>query len=183
VLPILVPSAPPSEIHVQRKLSERLALPMLRVLAPEIRDINFPLCGGVQQMLFVSFRKQFPRQARQVVSTLFGQRLCRGTKMMIAVDAEIDVRDEHQVWLSVSKNVDPVRDVFVLEGPGAMDDPAAPNPGLGSLLGIDATRKLPAEHQSRPWPPAASAPADVQRRVAEMCAELGFNRSSVTVPT
>lgn len=181
VFPIAVSSAPPSEAHVQRKLSERLALPLLRLLLPEIEDVNFPQCGGVQQIVFVSIHKRFPHHARQVIATLSGQRWCLGTKMIVAVDADVDVQDEHQVWYAVSTNMHAARDAFMLEGPGATDDPAASTPGLGSLLGIDATRKRPAELESHAWPSAASASTEVQRRVAEMCRELGFKTPPVTV--
>lgn len=180
VVPVVVHSLPPSEVHVQRKLSERLALPLLQLQIPDVVDLNFPLCGGAQQMLFVSLHKRFPQHARQIVTALSGLGCCLGTKFIVAVDGEIDVQNANQVWLEVSSNVHPARDVFTLEGPGAMDDPAAPTPGLGSLLGIDATHKLPAEH-GRPWPPETTAPPDVQRRVTQMLAELGLDPPSVAV--
>jgi 4-hydroxy-3-polyprenylbenzoate decarboxylase len=52
----------------------------------------------------------------------------------------------------VFNNIDAGRDVMIVEGPLDALDHASPLPHFGSKMGIDATRKGPAEGYQRQWP-------------------------------
>jgi 4-hydroxy-3-polyprenylbenzoate decarboxylase len=73
------------------------------------------------------------------------------TKFVVVVDEDIDARDWKDVVWALSTNVDPARDITVIENtPIDYLDFASPESGLGSKLGIDATTKIPPETK-RTW--------------------------------
>ena len=73
------------------------------------------------------------------------------TKFVIVVDECINARDWNDVIWAISTNVDPARDVTMIERtPIDYLDFASPDSGLGSKMGIDATTKIDAETH-REW--------------------------------
>ena len=73
------------------------------------------------------------------------------TKFVIIVDDDIDCRDWNDVIWAISTNVDPVRDMSMIENtPIDYLDFASPVSGLGSKVGIDATTKVVPE-TDREW--------------------------------
>ena len=73
------------------------------------------------------------------------------TKFVIITDEDIDVRDWSQVIWALATRVDPARDSMLVENtPIDYLNFASPEPGLGSKLGLDATRKWPGETR-REW--------------------------------
>jgi 4-hydroxy-3-polyprenylbenzoate decarboxylase len=96
------------------------------------------------------------------------------TKLVIVVDADIDVRDWKDVMWAVSTNVDAGRDITVIEGtPIDYLDFASPEPSLGAKLGIDATAKIPPETH-RPWGKRIRMSDDVIAKVTRKWAEYGL---------
>ncbi|WP_457751681.1 UbiD family decarboxylase [Thermococcus sp.] len=141
---------PPLEDAVIGKAIERIFLPMMRVILPEVVDVNFPEYGVFQGVAIVSIKKRYPGQGKKVLSALWGTGQMALTKVIIVVSDEVNVHDINQVIWAVSSFVNPERDVLVI--PHAHTDvldPAVPRPPLGSKLGIDATRKLPEEMDGR----------------------------------
>ena len=157
------------------KAIERMFLPAIRTLLPEIVDVNLPEYGVFQGMAIVSIRKTYPGQAKKVMMGLWGLGQFSLTKIIIVVDHDIDVHDLNQVLWAVSANVDPQRDVVVVPGTHTDHlDPATPVPGYGSKLGIDATRKLPEEHGGLQWPEEVEPDPEVSRRIDELWPRLGI---------
>src|SRR5208337_2671810 len=54
------------------KVIERSFLPLIRLLQPEIVDINFPAAGWFQGLVLISIRKRYPGQAKKVMLGLWG---------------------------------------------------------------------------------------------------------------
>lgn len=183
VLPVIVRGPPPSEEQRLSKLTERLLLPFVRFFLPEVVDINLPECGGASRLLFVSIRKQYPRQAAKVMHALWSLRPLLAVKTIVAVDADVDVQDERQVWFAVASHVDAGRDVIVADGPRDMADHATPIAGVGGRLGLDATRKGPAEGARYDSPLPAAVPRDVEQRIAACRQELGLDSGRSAVPS
>ncbi len=144
---------PPMEDAVIGKVVERVFLPLMRMVLPEIVDVNFPVHGVFQGMMIVSIRKRYPGHAKKVMMGLWGIGQTSLTKIIIVVDEDIDPHNINQVIWAISSNVNPRRDVLVVPytHTDALD-PAMEAPSYGSKLGIDATRKLPEENNGRPWP-------------------------------
>ena len=141
---------PPLEDAVIGKAIERIFLPLMRMVLPEVVDVNFPEYGVFQGVAVVSIKKRYPGQGKKVLNALWGTGQMALTKAIIVVSEDIDVHDINQVIWAVASFVNPERDVLII--PNAHTDaldPAVPNPPLGSKLGIDATRKLPLEMNGR----------------------------------
>ena len=62
----------------------------------------------------------------------------------------------------------PQRDSLFTKGPSDVLDHATPSIASGSILGIDATKKLPGEGYKRPWPPLIKMDAAVKARVGKL---------------
>ncbi|MBP1912080.1 UbiD family decarboxylase [Thermococcus stetteri] len=141
---------PPLEDAVIGKAIERVFLPMMRMVLPEVVDVNFPEYGVFQGVAIVSIKKRYPGHGKKVLNALWGTGQAALTKVIVVVSEDINPHDINQVIWAIASFVDPQRDVLVI--PNAHTDaldPAVPNPPLGSKLGIDATRKLPEEMGGR----------------------------------
>ena len=73
------------------------------------------------------------------------------TKWVIVVDEDIDARNWKDIMWAVSTNMDPSRDITIIENtPIDYLDFASPVSGLGSKIGLDATTKIDPE-TTREW--------------------------------
>ncbi|MGE3313560.1 MAG: UbiD family decarboxylase [Planctomycetaceae bacterium] len=156
------------------RATEQVFLPFVRLFIPEIVDLHQPRAGVSRNLAFVSIRKEYPQQARKVMHALWSLPAFMVSKILVVVDADIDVRDAEQVWFRAGANAHPGRDVVMCEGPTHFSDHAAPVRGLGHKMGIDATRKLPGEGHSRSWPGDLQMDSATVENVARRWAEYGF---------
>ena len=167
---------PPLEDAQIGKAIERVFLPLVRVIIPEVVDLNLPEYGLFQGVAIVSIAKRYPGQAKKVMMGLWGLGQFSLTKVIVVVDEDVDVHDLNQVLYAVATCVDPARDVLVVEGaPTDALDHAAPSVPYGSKLGIDATRKLPEEMGGREWPEPVEPDPETVRLVDERWPEYGLN--------
>jgi len=74
----------------------------------------------------------------------------------------------------VTNNIDPMRDVQIVKGPVDSLNHAAPQPGFGSKMGIDATRKWPSEGHMREWPDVVKMNRETAQKVDAMWSHLGL---------
>lgn len=174
IYPATIVGQPPMEDYFLGKATERIFLPLLRIIVPDVLDYDLPMFGAFHNFVFVKIRKEYPYQARKVLSAIWGAGQMMLSKFIIVVDEHVDVHDEQQVLFQVGANVDPRRDVVIVDGPVDILDHAAPFEGSGSKMGIDATRKIPGEGPIRRWPGELSMSEDIQRRVAQRWGELGL---------
>ena len=123
------------------KATERLFLPLIKKQLPEVIDMNLPLEGVFHNLCFVSIDKRYPGQPRKVMYALWGLGQMMFTKIIVVVDANVNVQNVSEVLWRIGNNVDPRRDLVILEGPLDALDHAADRFAFGSKVGIDATRK------------------------------------------
>ena len=152
VYPTTIVGKPPQEDYYLGKATERIFLPLLKILIPDILDYDLPMFGAFHNCAIIKIRKDYPYHARKVIHAVWGAGQMAWTKMVIVVDEQVDVHNLDDVLFHVAANVDPRRDTFIAEGPLDILDHAAPFMGAGSKLGIDATRKWPGEGTVRDWP-------------------------------
>ena len=174
IYPATVVGRPPMEDYWMGKATERLFLPLLRLFQSEIVDINMPAEGVFHNIVIVSIKKRYPGHARKVMYGLWGLGLMMLAKALLMVDADVDVHNLSEVAWRVSANVDWRRDVIVVDGPVDALDHASPQPNYGGKIGLDATRKGPADGHPRPWPNDIVMSAEVRRLVEERWREYGF---------
>jgi len=170
---------PPMEDAWLGKASERLFLPILQQLLPEVRDYNLPVEGGFHNLAIVSLHKRYPGHAKKVMYALWGLgHMMMLTRNILVVDADVDVQDvRHVAWVALN-NVDAGRDLVFAPGPVDELDHAGPLALLGTKLGIDATRKDASEGYAREWPPDIVMSDDVRALVTKRWDEFGIRLHS-----
>ena len=174
VYPTTVVGIPPMEDAFLGKATERLFLPLLQALVPDLVDLDLPVEGVFHNLVFVSIRKRYPGHARQVMHALWGLGQLTFSKVIVVMDEDVDVHDYRQVAWGVGNQIDPGRDIEFTWGPVDALDHASPYPGYGTKMGIDATRKWPGEGQVRPWPEAVEMSPEVKALVDARWEEYGF---------
>lgn len=166
---------PPMEDLWLGKTTERAFLPLIQKMVPEIVDMNFPAEGIFNNGVIVSLKKSYPGQARKVAHALWGLGQMTFTKVIILVDAHVDVQNLSEVaWLAFM-NIDPKRDCFFVDGPVDTLNHASPEWNYGSKMGIDATTKLPEEGHSRGWPEIIEMSPEVREQVTRRWSEFGLS--------
>ncbi|MBN1511458.1 MAG: menaquinone biosynthesis decarboxylase [Phycisphaerae bacterium] len=175
IYPTTIVGKPPQEDYYLGKATERIFLPLLRVVVPDIVDYSLPMFGAFHNCMFVKIRKEYPMQARKVMSSIWGAGQMMFTKLIIVVDEHVNVHDEQDVLFHVGANWDPRRDTVIVDGPLDILDHAAPFCGTGGKMGIDATRKVPGEGPVREWPAELEMTGGVKELVTRRWGEYGIN--------
>ncbi|MFZ5652153.1 MAG: menaquinone biosynthesis decarboxylase [Bacillota bacterium] len=152
VYPATIVGRPPMEDAYLGKATERIFLPMMRMVLPEVVDMNMPFEGVFHNCVLVSIKKRYPGHAKKVMSALWGMGLMMLAKLIVVLDHDVDVQDLSEVGWRVFNNIDAKRDVMIVEGPLDDLDHSSPMPRYGSKMGIDATKKGPDEGHFREWP-------------------------------
>ena len=174
IYPTTIVGKPPQEDFWLGKATERIFLPALKMLVPDIIDYNLPMFGCFHNCAFVKIRKEYPYHARRVMHAIWGAGQMAFTKIIVVVDEHVDVHDEQDVLFHVCANVDPRRDIVFVDGPLDILDHATPVCGAGSKMGIDATAKWPGEGQVRRWPDEIEMTPEVRELVTRRWAEYGL---------
>jgi 4-hydroxy-3-polyprenylbenzoate decarboxylase len=172
VYPATIVGPPPMEDAWLGKATERLFLPLLRATLPGLRDLNLPIEGVFHNLCIVSISKHEPHQARRLCYALWGLGQLATAKCILVVDEDVDVHDLATVAWRALTSIDPRRDVFFADGTIDELDHSSCGVGFGGKMGIDATRKLPEEGQSRPWMEVCRHDPATLRRVEALCREL-----------
>ncbi|MHC4428770.1 MAG: hypothetical protein ACYS0D_09265, partial [Planctomycetota bacterium] len=145
VFPATIVGPPPQEDYYLGKATERIFLPLLKVLIPDIEDYHLPLFGCFHNCAFMRIRKAYPLQARRVMHAVWGAGQMAWEKYLVVVDGEVDIHDEAQVLAALCANCRFDRDLEAVRGPLDILDHAAARLGAGGKLGFDATVKVPGE--------------------------------------
>lgn len=165
---------PPMEDAYIGRATVRIFLPLIRAQLPEVVDINLPVEGGFHNLAIVAIDKRYPFHARKVMHALWGLGQLMLTKIIVVVDAGVNVCDAAEVVWKVVNNIDPERDITFVQGPVDILDHASRLPMAGSKMGIDATRKWPEEGFHRPWPGEIRMSPAIVERVQRRWKEYGL---------
>jgi 4-hydroxy-3-polyprenylbenzoate decarboxylase len=165
---------PPLEDAFLGKLTEKLFLPFIRFVMPEIRDMNLPVAGLFHNFAFVSIQKRYPGHAYKVMDGLWGLGQMSATKVIVVFDSHVDVQNMDEVLFHLGNNIDPLRDIIIKKGPVDILDHASLNEGFGGKMGIDATKKLSEEGLMRPWPERALMDEETVKKVDGIWKTLGL---------
>ena len=165
---------PPMEDAFIGGATERLFLPLIRLMIPELVDIHLPVDSVFHNFAIVSIRKRYPGQARKVMHAIWGLGQLMFSKFVIVVDENVDVQNLREVLWRVGNNTDPARDVEIAKGPADTLEHASPQPNYGGKIGIDATIKMPAEGHHREWPPDIVMTQEIKDLVDGRWEEYGF---------
>jgi 4-hydroxy-3-polyprenylbenzoate decarboxylase len=174
IYPATVVGKPPMEDYFLGKGTERIFLPLLKMLVPDIVDYTLPMSGCFHNCAVVKIRKDYPQQARRVMHSIWGAGQMCFTKFIVVVDEEVDVHNEQDVLFHLFANCDPLRDVEIVKGPVDILDHASIEYGWGGKIGFDATRKMKGEGQVRVWPRELEVDEVTRATVDRRWKEYGF---------
>ena len=175
IYPTTIVGMPPMEDYWMGKATERLFLPLMQLFQGEIVDVNMPAAGVFHNLIFVSIKKHYPGHARKVINGLWGLGLMMLTKAIVIVDADVDVQNLDEAYFHLFSNVDWSRDVIIQDGPVDALDHGSHHFAFGGRIGIDATRKLPAEGYTRGWPIPITMSEEIKERVTRRWQQYGFD--------
>ncbi len=182
IYPATLVGPPPMEDAWLGKATERLFLPLLRMLFPEIVDMNLPVEGAFHNLVLISIKKQYPHHAARLAHGLWGAGQMSFSKVICVLDEDVDVQDVAQVAWRLLANLDPKRDLAFVDGPIDQLDHGANQALWGSKVCIDGTRKWREEGYTRDWPEPCRMSAEVAARVDAMWPELGIGPLSSRAP-
>lgn len=174
IYPTTVVGKPPMEDYYLGKATERIFLPLLRMIVPDILDYSLPISGVFHNCAFIKIRKEYPLQARRVMHAIWGAGQMSFTKFIIVVDDHVNVHDEQDVLFHLFSNCDPERDSEIVHGPHDILDHASPEMGAGSKIGFDATVKWPSEGKVRAWPLELEFDEKTKRLISDRWKEYGL---------
>ena len=174
VYPATIVGKPPMEDVFMGKATERIFLPLLQKIVPEVMDMNLPVEGIFHNFAFFSIDKRYPGHARKVMSAVWGLGLLMFSKFVVVFDADVNIQDLSEVLWRLGNNVDPRRDTMIVEGPVDALEHASPVPHYGSKMGIDATRKWASEGFAREWPEDIVMPREIVELVTRRWKEYGL---------
>lgn len=125
--------------------TERLFLPLLRMVAPEVVDQMLPWDGCFHNGAVMSVHKHFPFQARRLMSHLWGFSQMSFCKSFVMVDGNVPLREGPELLDHILNRVRIPEDILVGEGILDQLDHSGLHPLYGGKIGIDATSPIPGE--------------------------------------
>lgn len=173
IYPTTIVGRPPMEDCYMAKATERIFLPVIKAMMPEVVDYDLPLEGVFHNCVIFQIKKEFPGQAFRVMNFAWSMGQMMFTKFVIVVDEDVDCHDYSQVAWRCFNNVDPSRNILISKGPLDRLDHTSNFESFGYKMGIDATKPLPGEGHERDWPDALEMDPEVKARVDAMWGELG----------
>lgn len=163
--PATIVGKPPQEDCYLGKVTERLFLPLIKKVLPEVVDINLPWEGVFHNLVFISIDKRYPGHAFKVASAIWGLGQLMFSKIVVIFDKEVDVQNLREAIFYMCANVDPARDIMIVKGPVDVLDHASPEVGFGSKMCIDATKKWKEEGYHRNWPKEAVMDKETKKKI------------------
>ncbi|KOF20192.1 3-octaprenyl-4-hydroxybenzoate carboxy-lyase [Ensifer adhaerens] len=170
---------PPDEPSRLGEAMNTLFIPLAKKQFPEITDLWLPPEACSYRAMVVAIDKRYPGQAKRLMMGLWSMLpQFSYTKLIIAVDPDINVRHWPDVMWALATRFDASRDVTVIANtPIDYLDFASPRSGLGGKLGLDATTKIGSE-TDREWGQVLDMTPDVVRQVDAIWADLGLERKA-----
>lgn len=131
---------PPQEDKYIGNATQDILGPLIKVIHPEIDDVWAYFEAGFHNLLVVSVRQRFYKEAIKTALALMGTGQLALTKCLILVDDSVDARDFEAVMAAVRDNFVAERDYLLLPGvPLDTLDFTSYRMNLGSKMIIDAT--------------------------------------------
>jgi len=136
---------PPMEDCFLGKATERVFLPLMNAVLPEVKDFWLPWEGVFHNLSVISIVKEYPGHARRIMSAVWGQGQMSFCKVVVLVDDTVDLSRPEGVLKEVLDRIDLRKDITITEGVLDVLDHSAPEPLFGGKLGVDATRRMEGE--------------------------------------
>lgn len=154
VYPATIVGIPPQEDGWIGKATEKIFLEPIRLsVAPELTDMHMPPEGVFHNIVLASIRQHYPGQAVKVMNALWGAGQMMFNKILVITDEDVRPDDYTEVLSRIARYTDPEEDIHLIRGPVDILDHSSRKYGMGSKMGIDATRRQQAAREIRLIPP------------------------------
>jgi UbiD family decarboxylase len=146
----VVPGASAEHLNLSKTPRAGNIFELVKRRFPNVVDLNFP-SSGTHFHCYVSVRKTMEGMPKQLAMLLFGLEMF--LKLVVVVDADIDVYDDSQVLWALATRFQADRDLFMVPNVACnMLDPSS-HDGLSAKLGLDATLPLGAAEKRLEFSP------------------------------
>ena len=154
---------PPMEDCYLAKATERLFLPLLQAVFPEVKDYWLPWEGVFHNIVVVAVKKEYAGHAQKVMHGLWGQGQMSFCKAIVVVDGAVDLQKSDQVLDQLLEKLDVASDLTFTRGILDVLDHSSPIPNYGTKIGVDLTSRMAGEppRQSAEGQ-SAEAPSDLE---------------------
>ena len=140
VLPATIVGLPPMEDGYLGEAIGRQFSPVLNFQHRDVLSVHLPLETGFHNLAILASKQRYPRQARKTALGLFGAGQMMFLKIIVACDPDHDVKDLDAFLDVLNDNVEPKKDMIILEGMVADSlEVASPYENVHDKLLIDAT--------------------------------------------
>ncbi len=136
---------PPMEDCYLALTTERLFLPMLQMVMPEIKDYLLPWEGVFHSIAVISIEKEYPGHAAKIASGLWGSGQMSFAKALVIIDDKSLLADGRRLFEHILGTIDFSSDITLAMGILDVLDHSAENPLYGSKIAIDATTRFAGE--------------------------------------
>jgi len=137
----------PQEDCYLAEATEQLFLPLLQVVAPEVKDQMLPWDGCFHNCAVFSVDKHFPFQAKRLMSHLWGFSQMSFARSLVMVDSGVDLHSGRALFDHILDTVDIKEDLLITEGILDQLDHSGIRPLWGGKIGVDATSKMEGEKE------------------------------------
>lgn len=155
--------------------TERIFLPLLQVVSPEVKDQMLPWDGNFHNCAVFALEKQFPFHGRRLMNHLWGFSQMSFARSIVTVDADVNLHTGEELLHHILNHTHPVRDVYITEGILDQLDHSGIQVAFGGKLGVDATRKWEAEASSGNHPESGVTDAARKKVLDEKGRERWFS--------
>lgn len=164
IYPATVVGKPPQEDYFIGEALQALSMPLLRIVRPAVSDLWAYPETGFHPLAVAAVKERYGQEALKHALALLGEGQVSLTKILIVVDADVNVRDFTAVSCALWRHLD-ASDGLHLLAPTAQDtlDFTGPALNTGSKLILLGTRGArPPLRTAPPPPPPAPAAVDGQ---------------------
>ncbi len=130
---------PPLEDKYMGWATERIFLPLLKPMAPDLIDYNMPENGVFHNLILAKMKVRYKGHAQQFMHAFWGVGQMSFVKHALFVDESApDLEEYGALTRHILERLDPAR-ILITEGIVDQLDHASPETLVGGKLGIDAT--------------------------------------------
>lgn len=142
IYPASVVGQPPQEDRAIGDALQEMMAPLARMMHPEVRDLWAFYEAGFHNLLAISVRERYEKEAMKAAFGLLGTGQVSLSKVVVTVGPEVNCRSAEEVFRAIGRHFRPEED-FTLLARTAMDtlDFTSFVMNLGSKMILDATPK------------------------------------------
>lgn len=143
VYPATIVGIPPQEDAWIAKATETIFMePLKLAMIPELTGFHLPEAGVAHNIGLFSIDSDYPGQGRKTLNTIWGAGQMMFTKFGVIVDQNDNLKDYAELARTITKRVNPLKDVVITIGPLDVLDHASQRFAIGGKLGLDATGEI-----------------------------------------